>query len=315
VLLCNFLQWPPIYFLLPEWPTNSAFLAFLFPFVIFCIFIIAAFSYQIIIFLLLKCPNVNYFTHRENKSLLSAKFHSSARVLILTELWSDAHRSSLGVWKQCRIRVCCHLSLCLPSSRSALLVVHTVSFQKRTRKLTPEFAEKKPQTCSQDWCVHRLMGDFRVWGTIQAILLLNSLPVYSGLVWPYLKCWVKFWAPHYRKDMEALECVQRRAAELWGVCSTIMMGRGWGDLGCSVWIRGGSEETLSLSTMTWKEVVVRWESASSPGNSNRMRSDGLKLCQGRFRLDFRVNFSVKRLVLQWHRLPREVLAPLPLEVL
>ena len=61
--------------------------------------------------------------------------------------------------------------------------------------------------------------------------------------------------------------------------------------------------------------MVRWESASSPGNSNRMRADGLKLCQGRFRLDIRENFSFIRVVLQWHRLPREVLAALSLEVL
>lgn len=46
-----------------------------------------------------------------------------------------------------------------------------------------------------------------------------------------------------------------------------------------------------------------------------MRADGLKLCQGRFRLDIRENFSFKRVVLQWLRLPREVLAALSLEVL
>jgi len=33
---------------------------------------------------------------------------------------------------------------------------------------------------------------------------------------------------------------------------------------CSDWRRGGSGETLSLSTTPWKVVVVRWESDSSP---------------------------------------------------
>ncbi|KAK4822414.1 LOW QUALITY PROTEIN: hypothetical protein QYF61_015161 [Mycteria americana] len=129
------------------------------------------------------------------------------------------------------------------------------------------------------------------------------LPLYPALVRPHLECCLQLWSPQYSKDMDPLERVQREGhknAQRDGT-PPLLRGLGWLSLE-ERRLRGDLTAAFQYLKGAYKKDGGRLFSRAF---SDRAGGNGLKVKEGRFRLDTRKKCFTRRVVKHWNRLPRE----------